>query len=84
MKYGRGYKQQRISELGEQDKLTWGSLVRMYGTSEAQDELNRLVELDLVAKPDLIKPMYYENSICYNKEIWNEYYSTKIKWIGLI
>lgn len=84
MKYGKCYKQQRISELGEQDKLTWGSFVRVYGTSKANDELDRLIELGQVVKPDLKRPIFYENSICFNKEIWNEYYSTKIKWIGLI
>jgi hypothetical protein len=81
MKYGRGYKQQRIKELGLADKLTWGNIVRLYGKSKAQDELDKLVELGLVVKPDLKRPNYYENSICYNKKEWNRYYNTKIVWI---
>ena len=84
MNYGKVYDRERIREFGEKGKLTWGKLVRIYGIFEARYELDRLVELDQVVKPDLERPMLYENSICYNKEVWNKYYNTKINWIGLI
>ena len=80
MKYGLGYKQQKIIELGIADKLTWGDIVKLYGHSKAFDELLKLETLDLIEKTELKRPSYPSSSPLYKKDEWDAYYNTKIVW----
>ena len=69
MEYGKGRKQRKIIELGKKDQLTFGDMIDLFGQNKSFDELEKLVELGLIA---------IDEDTMEDDEVTAD---TKIKWL---
>ncbi len=48
LEYGKGRRQQKIIELGQRDKLTFGTFLQLFGGKQSYQELERLIDLGYI------------------------------------
>ena len=48
LEYGKGRRQQKIIELGQRDKLTFGTFLQLFGEKQSYQELERLIDLGYI------------------------------------
>ena len=67
--YGKGKRQRQIIILGENDKLTFGDFLKLFGETKSYEELERLIDLGYAVIDETIE---------YDSDLSPQ---TKIKWL---
>lgn len=67
--YGKGRRQRKIIELGQQNQLTFGTFLQLFGEKQSYHELERLIDLGYIVIDETL-----DDELDLTPE-------TKIKWL---